>query len=157
MSGMKRGRHRRRIEGGTPHRSLVPALEHRLEVVNTRCGDFSQALKNRDVNALERTAYALAGAWLLAEARTMEILSRSAVTTDGKYARRALAATSAVVTARFGEALAQTWAWLTARESLPGLRRLRVVLVQLATRVDNRDVALVRRLVHYASQPRTRG
>lgn len=57
-----------------------------------------------------------------------------------QFARRALIAANGVVTALFGEALAETSKWSGLDPQWPGLRRLRGVLCQLSIRVDVREI-----------------
>jgi hypothetical protein len=141
---VRRAQHRRRKRKTRrlqlTGQDMVKSFDRSLEEVNANCDSLRIALEGKDVATMEQTAYALAAAWFLAEAHAMRILGlRPDCAAFGQYAQRAIAATSAVVTARFGEALAQTLRWLPMEPKPQGIARLRTVLAQLAGRVDVRN------------------
>jgi hypothetical protein len=86
--------------------------------------------------------------WLCAEATAMRILGeRPGIGACRQFARGAIGATSIVITAKFGEALAETSRWQASLRPPPAaLRQLRAVLAQLSVRVDVRDGGVTRTL-----------
>jgi hypothetical protein len=148
----QRGRRKRKgRRSQPPGDGMVRVLDRALEDVNARCDALRRTLEHSDIAALEQNAYTLAAAWFLAEASAMQIIGVSAGSAACRqYARRAITATSAVVTARFGEALAETLKWLGREPKPQGMAGLRTTLAQLAARVDVRgvDMALYHKQRH---------
>lgn len=125
-------------------------LERALRQVGLQCDVLRRAVCDQDLGAVERAGYALASAWFFAEGHVMRILGTQTVSAArAQFARKALFATSSVITACFGEALAETSRWSCLHPSLPPLGRLRAVLCQLSVRVDVRE--------QKASRPHRRG
>jgi hypothetical protein len=124
-----------------PYDRLALALERDLVAVQVECEALERVVRNGGVAELEQAGYALAAAWLIAESSAMRLLAvRPGIDACRRFARGAITACSAIVTARFGEALAET-SKRTAQTPRPsGLGNLRALLAQLAARVDVRDV-----------------
>lgn len=143
VAGAPRGRHkrRRRSRGSQlTYDDIVLLLDRELVAVGVECNAFERALTSGDLGAAERAAYALASAWFLAEASAMRILGESpGIGACRRFARQAIIASSGVVTALYGQALAETLRWAALVPKPPGLGRLRTVLGQLAARVDVRQ------------------
>lgn len=127
--------------GSSDYKDIVASFECDLVVVGVECNVLKCALTGQDLVAVERAGYALASAWLFTEASAMRIFGASpgnpACT---RFARRALIASSGVVTAQFGESLAEVSRWATLDPQRGGLGRLRGVLRHLARRVDVREI-----------------
>jgi hypothetical protein len=142
----RRGQRRRGVRSEPAAQGpAAPALDRELQGVSERCNAFKRALETGDAARLEQAGYALAGAWFLAESCAMRMLGQGSGI-PARYTRRAITATSTVLTATFGEALAETSRWIAEAPKRPGLMRLRTVLAQLSARVDVRDVDGVYRL-----------
>lgn len=131
-----RGRQRR-----GSYDDMVLAFDRDLAGVGIECDAFRRTLTREDFRATERAAYGVAAACLDAEATAMRMLGTNpGDSLVAPFARKALLATSSVVAAVFGEALALTSSWAESDPQLPGVRRLRAVLAQLSTRVDVREL-----------------
>lgn len=140
----RRTQPRHRLRGRKGRGSLVQlasSFDRDLVNVDVKCDLLRGALTQEDLLAVERAGYTLASAYLVAEATVMRMHSASpSIPESIRIARRALLATSCVVTALFGEALAETSKWAGRDPKRPGLRRLRAVLSQLSLRVDVRGI-----------------
>jgi hypothetical protein len=120
---------------------LASSFDRDLASVGASCELLRGALMQVDLLAVEGAAYALASACLVAEATAIRMIAASPVIPEStRFTRKALVATSCVVTALFGEALAETSKWASMDPKRPGLRRLRAVLGQLSQRVDVREI-----------------
>jgi hypothetical protein len=120
---------------------LASSFDHDLVNVDVKCDLLRGTLAQEDLIAVERAAYALASACLVAEATAMQMLAASpGIPASKRFARKALVAANSVVTALFGEALAETSKWAGRDPTQPGVRGLRSVLRQLSIRVDVREI-----------------
>jgi hypothetical protein len=118
----------------------VLACDRALVAVDVECNVLKRALAQRNLAAVESAAYAVASAWLLAESGAMQVVGvRPGIAACRQFARRAISACSAVVTAQFGYALAETLRWAALDPRPADLGRVRAVLGQLSARVDIRS------------------
>jgi len=120
---------------------IARSFDRDLVNVGLECAVLKRSMTQGDLGVVERAAYALTSAWLTAEASAMRIFAVSpGVPASKRFARKALIATSSVVTALFGEVLAETSKWIGLDPQRPGIRGLRAVLCQLSLRVDAREI-----------------